>query len=59
MALPDPLLTSHGLDAHIPTHPLAALEAGQAVAVIQALVWGVEHHTLASDHGTLPRIGPN
>lgn len=57
--LPGLLLTSHGLDTRIPTHPLAALETLQAVAVIQAVVFGVEHLTLASDYWTILRLDLN
>lgn len=53
------LLTSYGLDTCIPTYPLAALETLQAVAVIQAVILGAEHLTLASDHWTLPSIDLN
>lgn len=47
------------LDTYVPTYTLAALETIQAVAVILAVVYGVEHLTLASDHWTLPRIDLN
>lgn len=57
--LPDLLLTFYWLDTYVPTYTLAALETIQAVAVILAVVYGVEHLTLASDHWTLPRIDLN